>query len=98
MEAVLVDQITALYVVLAVAMVVFGGVFFYLWRLSALLRRGAGPYALGAGALIALLLGLGGLWQGKVIASEDMGLLAVLLAILVVWAGIFVYLWRLDNI
>lgn len=97
MEAVLVDPITALYVVLAVACVVFGGIFIYLWRMNALLRRGARPYILGAVALVMLLLVFGGLWQGKVISGEDIALLVVMLAILALWMGIFAYIWQLDN-
>lgn len=97
MGAILVDQITALYVVLAVAYVVFGGVFVYLWRMNALLRQGTRPYILGVMTLVVLLLVLGGLWQGKVISGEDTALLAVMSAILALWVGIFAYIWRLDN-
>jgi hypothetical protein len=98
MDALLVDQVTALYVVLAVALVVFGGVFAYLWRLSAQTHRRAGEYAAGGLLLVAIVLGFGSLAATRAITSVDVALWLVMACLLGVWLGLFYCVWRLDRV
>lgn len=98
MGGILVDQVTAVYVVLAVACAIYGGIYAYVWRLGSSARYLSRPLAVGFVAMAALwgifvILGV-----GRVIASVDSMLLLAALAVLASWLLIFYFLWRLDSV
>lgn len=97
MDAILVDQVTALYVVLAVALVVFGGVFAWLWRLNGQAGLPVRPYVVGSVVLALLVLALGGVAMARAVTQVDTALWLVMLVLLIVWSGVFTLLWRLDG-
>jgi hypothetical protein len=97
MDAILVDQVTALYVVLAVAMVVFGGVFAWLWRLNAQAGLHGRPYKVGVALFALLVLAFGGVAAGRLVSQVDTALWLVMVTLVAVWCGTFYLLWSLDS-
>ena len=96
MGALLVDQVTSVYIVVAVAFAIFGGIYAYLWRLAG---QAGKPGGTGAGivAMVLLWLVFAALGLGGVIRSVDTLLLVAAAAVLAVWLLIFYSLWRLDR-
>lgn len=97
MGALLVDQVTAVYIVLAVAFAIYGGVYAYVWRLGVL--AGSSAKALGVGFVaMAATWGLFAvLGLVRAVASVDTMLLLAAVAVLASWLLIFYFLWRLDQ-
>jgi hypothetical protein len=97
MDAILVDQITAIYVVLAVAMAIFGGIYAFVWRL-------AGQAGQRENTLLAGFVGLATLWGvlaamalAKLVTAVDLMLVIAAVSVFAAWMLIFSALWRLDS-
>lgn len=97
MGGILVDQVTAVYIVLAVAFAIYGGVYLYVWRLGAQARHDGKALTLGFLAMAALWAALAALGVGKMVASVDTILIVAAAAVLACWLLIFYFLWRLDQ-
>lgn len=97
MDAILVDQVTAIYVVLAVAMAIFGGIYAFIWRLARQAGMGGSNLAAGFVALVALWGALGVMALAKVVTAVDVLLVVAAVSVLVAWTLIFSALWRLDS-
>jgi hypothetical protein len=97
MDAILVDQVTAIYVVLAVAMAIFGGIYTFVWRL-------AGQAGLKGNTLLLGFVGLVTMWGAlavmalvKLVTAVDLMLVVAAIFVLIAWILIFSALWRLDS-
>jgi hypothetical protein len=97
MDALLVDQVTAIYVVLAVAMAIFGGIYAFVWRL-------AGQAGLNGNTLLTGFVGLAVLWVllavmgvARAVPLVDPMLVFAAVSVLAAWILTFVALWRLDS-
>ena len=97
MGGVLVDQVTAVYIVLAVAFAIYGGVYAYVWRLGVLAGPGAKALAAGFVAMIVMWGVFAAMGIARVVASVDTMLFLAALAVLASWLLIFYFLWRLDQ-
>ncbi len=97
MDAILVDQVTAIYVVLAVAMAIFGGIYAFIWRLAGQAGLGGNSYLSGFVGLVVLWGALGAMALAKVVTAVDLMLLVAAASVLVAWLLIFSALWRLDG-
>lgn len=96
MDAILVDQITAIYVVLAVAMAIFGGIYAFVWRLGGQSGMGS-TVASGFAALVILWVSLAVMGLAKVVTEVDQMLVVAAVSVLAAWILIFSALWRLDS-
>jgi hypothetical protein len=97
MGAILVDQITALYFVLAVAFVVFGGIYAYLWWLSS--KSGLDVRGLGAGfaAIAVLAAALFSLHAVNAVTTVEVMQVVAAVSVLAVWIILYVALRRLNG-
>jgi hypothetical protein len=97
MNAILVDQVTAVYVVLAVSSAIFGGIFAFVWRLSRRARLPAKARAMALGAQLLMWAAVAVLAVTGVVGSVDTVLILSLGALLADWLIVFSCLWRLDK-
>lgn len=97
MSGLLVDDITALCIVLAVAFVVFGGVYAYVWRLAAAVGVARGPAAIGFVALLAVSTVSLGLGLGGAVKGIDVMLALGALSVLANWLLVFGLVWSVDR-
>jgi len=97
MDALLVDQVMAVYVVVAVAMAILGGIYAYVWRLSAMTGLSQRRLGLGFAGMVVLWLVLAAAAAARVFATVEPVLVLAALAILSIWALIFYFLWELDR-
>jgi hypothetical protein len=97
MDAILVDQITAIYVVLAVAMAIFGGIYAFVWRLAGQAGLQGNPLLVGFVALVMLWGALAVMAAVKLVTAVDVMLAVAALSVLIAWILIFFALWRLDS-
>jgi hypothetical protein len=96
MDALLVDPITAIYVVLAVAMAIFGGIYAYVWRLGGQSALGS-SLASGFVALAMLWVSVAVMALAKVVTEVNLVLVVAAVSVLAAWLLIFLALWRLDS-
>ena len=97
MDAILVDQVTAVYVVLAVAMAIFGGIYAFVWRLAGQAGLKGNTLLAGFAGLVTLWGALGAMALAKVVTAVDLMLVVAAVSVLVAWILIFSALWRLDS-
>lgn len=97
MDAILVDQITAIYVVLAVAMAIFGGIYAFIWRLGGQAGQQGTPFVAGFAGMVVLWAALGAMAVAKVVTAVDLMLMVAAVSVLAAWMLVFSALWRLDN-
>lgn len=96
MDALLVDQITAIYVVLAVAMAIFGGIYAFVWRLGGQAGMGS-SIASGFIALVMLWVSVAVMGLAEVVTEPYLTLVVAAVSVLAAWILIFSALWRLDS-
>ncbi len=97
MGAILVDQITAVYIVVAVAFAIFGGIFGYVWRLWAAAGVGSRAVAGGFAVMVAIWVGFGVAGVLQLVKTVDVMLLLAAAGVLACWLMIFYLLWRTDR-
>ncbi|MDP3047503.1 MAG: hypothetical protein Q8O07_08510 [Chloroflexota bacterium] len=97
MDAILVDQVTAIYVVLAVAMAIFGGIYAFVWRLGGQAGMGGSNLAAGFAGMVVLWGALGFMALAKVVTAVDLMLVVAAVSVLVALMLVFSALWRLDS-
>ena len=82
MDAILVDQVTAIYVVLAVAMAIFGGIYAFVWRLAGQADIGGSNLAAGFAGMVVLWGALGFTAVAKAVTAVDLMLTIAAVAVL----------------
>ncbi len=97
MSAILVDQITAVYVVLAVSFAIFAGIFAFVWRLSRQAGLPPGTRGMALGFFVLMWAVFGVLAGIKAISSVGTVLTLSMAALLADWLVLFFCLWKLDK-
>jgi hypothetical protein len=97
MDALLVDPITAVYVVMAVAMAILGGIYAFVWRLAGQAGAGARSLAVGFAGMVVLWAALGFAAVARMVTAVDLMLMLAALSVLAAWMLVFFALWRLDS-
>ena len=97
MDAILVDQVTAVFVVLAVAMAIFGGIYAFVWRLAGQAAERGDAFLVGFFGMLVLWALLAVLALAKVVTTVDLMLMVAAVSVLVAWMLIFSALWGLDS-
>jgi hypothetical protein len=97
MGGILVDEVTAVYIVVAVAFAIFGGIFGYVWRLAASAGGAVRGVAAGFGLMAVIWLGFGAAGVMQVVKAVDAMLLLAAGGVLACWLIIFYFLWQIDR-
>jgi hypothetical protein len=97
MDAILVDQVTAIYVVLAVAMAIFGGIYAFVWRFAGQAGLKGNSLQMGFVGLVVLWGALGVMALARVVTTVDLMLAVAAVSVLVAWILVFSALSRLDG-
>lgn len=97
MVGILVDQVTAVYIVVAVAFAIFGGIFAYVARLAATANAGGRQVGVGFGVMVAIWLVFGVAGVMRLVPTVDAMLIFAAGGVLACWLLIFYFLWQIDR-